>query len=474
MLWTEKYRPRRLSDIIGNEQAIEEVRRWALLWSANKPQKPLLLVGPPGVGKTATAYALADEMGWDLVEMNASDVRDAKSVERVLGSASQSVSFTGGRKLVLIDEVDGIQGSYDRGGVSAVVKVIKAAKNPVILTANDEYARPVVQIKGLCRVVRYKRVNYRSLASYLARILEREGISYEHSALLELARRESGDVRSALLDLQAIAERGGRIDGGLVALVGYRDRETNIFEVLRRIFKATEIVRPFALTANLDMDPDMLTAWVVENVPREYERPEEVADAFDWISRSDVFRGRIIRRQYWGFLSYALELLINGVIVSKRSVYRKFTPYQFPEWVRQQSKYRERKQEIFRLYQKLGPVLHVSFREFRRDVMPILPIIFKNRTWAAHLTAYARLTADDLSVILGRSPASAEVESILSAAERVRSAILRDKLRRSPQAGSSRRGRSPAAPEEGSLGQGKSQDDSAKQATLFDYIRPSR
>ncbi|NPA77138.1 MAG: replication factor C large subunit [Candidatus Diapherotrites archaeon] len=464
MLWTEKYRPRRLDDLIGNDAAIAEVRKWALLWKAGKPQKPLLLVGPPGVGKTATAYALAEEMGWDLVEMNASDVRDAKSVERVLGSASQSVSFSGARKLVLIDEVDGIQGNYDRGGVSAVLKVLRSAKNPVILTANDEYARPVVQIKGLCKVVKYKRVNYRTLAAYLAKILEREGIPYDQSALLELAKRESGDVRSALLDIQAIAERGGRIDKTAVSLVGYRDRETNIFEVLRTIFKSERVIRPFSLTANLDMDPDMLTAWIVENIPREYEDPEEIADAFHWASRSDVFRGRIIRRQYWGFLSYALELLIDGAIVAKKRVYRKFTPYQFPTWVRQQAKYKQKRQTIKKLFQKLGPVLHVSLHEFRRDVLPLLPLLFSNRTWAAHLVAYARLTEDDVAFILDKSPHSAEVESIMKEAERVRERILRSKLQR--QAVKQTR----KQPTDQKKEQNTEQQDQGKQVTLFDYF----
>ncbi len=463
MLWTDKYRPHRLDDLIGNDQAISEVKKWALLWHAGKPQKPLLLVGPPGVGKTATAYALAEEMGWDLVEMNASDVRDAKNVERVLGSASQAVSFSGGKKLVLIDEVDGIQGTQDRGGVSAILRVLRAARNPVILTANDEYARSVLQIKGLCKVVKYKRVNYRSLASYLAKILEKEGIPYDQSALLELARRESGDVRSALLDLQAIAERGGKVDKESVALVGFRDRETNIFEVLRQVFKAKSIVRPFALTANLDMDPDMLTAWIVENIPREYEKNGEIADAFHWASRADVFRGRIIRRQYWGFLSYVLELLIDGVIVSKQEVYRKFTPYQFPTWVRQQSKYKEKRQAIKKLFQKLGPVLHVSLHDFRRDVLPLLPLLFQNKEWAANLVAYAKLSEEDVAFILDRSPHSPEVEAIMKEAERVRARVLREQLRRQQAQQRAKHEEQPEAEEE-----------NGKQVTLFDYMRPNR
>ncbi len=471
MLWTEKYAPRRLSDIIGNDQAVEEVRKWALLWEAGKPQKPLLLVGPPGVGKTATAYALANEFNWEIIEMNASDERSAQRVLRILGGASTASSFFGKRKLILIDEVDGIQGREDRGGVSAILKVIRSATNPIILTANDEYAPPVAQIKGLCKVVKYKRVNYRTLAQYLARILEKEGIKYDFNALLELAKRESGDVRSALLDVQAIAEKGGVVDSDAIKLVGYRDRETNIFEVLRAIFKSERVIRPFALTATLDMDPDMFKSWVVENIPREYGEPEEVADAFHWVSRADVFDGRIIRRQYWGFLAYSTELLVNGTIVAKKRVYRKFTPYSFPQWIREQSRYKNRRAAIKRLADKLCPLLHVSRHVFVQDYLPILPILFQNKEWAAHITAAAKLDENDLSFILGRSPASADVEAILSEAERIRRRIIREHIR-------VRTNRREVTGEKGET-QGtehagrEQEDEGGKQVTLFDYMRPA-
>ena len=464
MLWTEKYRPRKLDEIIGNDEAVSEVRKWALLWQSNKPQKPLLLVGPPGTGKTATAYALAEEFGWEIVEMNASDERTAHRVLRMLGGASSAASFFGTRKLILIDEVDGIHGKEDRGGVSAVLQVLRSATNPIILTANDEWAGPAAKVRGLCKVIKYKRVNYRTLANYLARILEKEGIKYDPKALLELARREGGDVRSALLDLQAIAEKKGVVDEEAVKIVGYRDRETNIFDVLRKIFKSEHVVRPFLLTATLDVEPEMFKAWVVENIPREYEDPEEIADAFHWASRADVFDGRIIRRQYWGFLAYSTELLVNGTIVAKKKVYRKFTPYSYPLWIKEQSKYKNRRAALRKLADKLCPILHVSRKVFVQEYFPLLQLIFKNERWAAHIVAAAKLDADDVSFILGESSGSEKVETILKEAEEIRKRVLRRSIR-------AERKKEHKARE--SKERGEDAED-RKQVTLFDYIRPSK
>ena len=459
MLWTEKYRPHRLDDLIGNPQAREAIRSWALLWQRGQPQKPLLLVGPPGVGKTASAYAVAEEMGWEVVEMNASDTRSRSVVERILGAASEASTFFGGRRLILIDEVDGLQGREDVGGVSAIVDIIRKSRQPVILTANDAYAPPVVRIKGLCRVVEFKRVNYRELASYLARILEREGVKYEKEALLELARRENGDVRSALLDLQAIVERGEPVTKETIAGIGYRDRETNIFEVLRTIFKAERVMRPFRLTATLDMDPDMFKLWVVENIPREYEDPEEIATAFHWVSRADVFDGRIIRRQYWGFLAYSQELLVNGVIVAKKRRYRKFVGYQFPRWIRLLSQYKSKREMMRSIAKKLSPVLHASRRVIFQEYFPLLPLIFSNREWAANLVAAARLSPEEVAFILGKSPSNPEVEAIVDEAEKVRRRVIREHQRVER-----RREREREEKE-------RQTDEGARQVTLFDYVK---
>jgi len=142
--WTEKYRPKRLSQIIGNEKAIQEIKRWARLWLSGVPKKrALILYGPPGVGKTSAALALANKMGWRVMELNASDIRNQENIKKVSGatlyeSFSDEGEMTlvrkGQRTLLIFDEADNLyerkggteeEAEYrDTGGKEEIVKTV--------------------------------------------------------------------------------------------------------------------------------------------------------------------------------------------------------------------------------------------------------------------------------------------------------------------------------------------------------------
>ena len=92
--WTEKYRPASLAQVVGNDRAVRTMRRWADSWENGAPKKKaLVLKGEPGTGKTSAALALAEDYGWDVIEMNASDHRNADSIRRVAGLGAVSETF---------------------------------------------------------------------------------------------------------------------------------------------------------------------------------------------------------------------------------------------------------------------------------------------------------------------------------------------------------------------------------------------
>ena len=91
LLWVEKYRPKKIEDIIGNEEAKATFVEW--LKSKRQTKKAVLLYGPPGVGKTALVNAAAKEFGFTIIEMNASDTRSEKAINEVAKPATSYVAL---------------------------------------------------------------------------------------------------------------------------------------------------------------------------------------------------------------------------------------------------------------------------------------------------------------------------------------------------------------------------------------------
>src|SRR3989304_7401617 len=126
--WAEKYRPRTLSQITGHNKAVEELKKWAMSWMQAIPEnRAVVLYGRAGIGKTTAAHALAREMGWDVIELNASDQRTADIINKVAGSASRMGTLEGSgiKRLIIMDDADKIHGTADRGGEKSIMGLIK-------------------------------------------------------------------------------------------------------------------------------------------------------------------------------------------------------------------------------------------------------------------------------------------------------------------------------------------------------------
>lgn len=135
-LLSERRRPQRLAEVVGNGPALRALAAWADEWAPGRPhprRRAALLEGPPGVGKTTAAWALARERGWTVVEMNASEARNRDAIEQVAGRAALTNAFSdagtfvkareGGRTLIILDEADCLSGraTEERAGKSPPV-----------------------------------------------------------------------------------------------------------------------------------------------------------------------------------------------------------------------------------------------------------------------------------------------------------------------------------------------------------------
>src|SRR5207247_2740623 len=275
--WTTKYRPRTSKDVAGNKTAVEKLRDWVESWSKRRLMKPAVLrYGPAGVSKTSVTEALARERGWDLVEINASDKRSGDILAKVAGLAStQSTLFSKGR-LILLDEVDGINLRADQAAVTTILQIIKETQYPLILTENDPWDPKIRPLREACLQIELKRLGVRDGLPLLRNILNQEGVKANEDALRLILDRDRGDIRSILNDMQLLSSRHRSLTVDDIDLLSGRDRTESIFEVLRVIFNSLTTASARRALSISDVDQEMLFQWIFENAPYQIPTPKEL------------------------------------------------------------------------------------------------------------------------------------------------------------------------------------------------------
>ena len=296
LLWVEKYRPKKIEDIVGNEEAKASFFEW--LKNKRHTKKAVLLYGPPGVGKTALVNAAAREFGFTIIEMNASDTRSRKSHQRsrqtshLLRCPRQFLSPPSKGNLLFLDEVDGIAGNEDRGGVSAIIKIVEESRVPVIMAANDPDIDKLRPLKKVCLLVRFQQVRIPLIIALLQKICLLEHVKAEFEALERIAQNSRGDVRSAINDLQSLSEENHTLTLQDTVMLSSRNKDISMDETLRRFFTAKSIAEASSLLSYSSVDYDDFLLSVSDNLPRRYTDPAELAAAYDFVSQGGCFPGQ--------------------------------------------------------------------------------------------------------------------------------------------------------------------------------------
>ena len=377
--WTVKYRPGTSRDVAGNKTAIEKLREWIDSWSEGRPTKrAALLYGPAGVGKTTVSEALAQERGWDLVEINASDKRSGEILSKIAGLAStQSTLFSKGR-LILLDEVDGVNLREDHGAITTILQITKDTQYPLVLTANDPWDPKIRPLREACLQIELKRLGVRDGLPLLKSILSKEGVKTTDDALRFIIDKDRGDIRSILNDIQLLSGRNRTLTMDDVNLLSSRDRTESVFEVLRVIFNSRTVAAARRALSISDLDQEMLFQWIFENAPYQIPKPDELERAISALADADMYFARIRKTQSWHLLSYALDLMTAGVAVAKQTPTSGWVPMKFPQRISTMSRTRMSRDLRKRVGVAIGQKSHVSARRAQQLYLPLIRFAYEH------------------------------------------------------------------------------------------------
>ena len=313
-----RYKPRKLSEIIGNKIALGKLKDFVSNFN-NKKKKAIILYG--GHGKTSSVYALANEINYEVVEINASDVRNKDNIHDVINSSMKQKSLFKEGKIILIEEVDQFSGLKDRGGITLLNSVIEESYFPIIMVADNPWDKKISNLRSKSELIEFKELTFYEIFMFLKKVRDKENFTVDDSVIREIAIKNEGDMRGAINDL-------GVLRDGDLSLLSDRDKKEDIFHVLKMILQGKNVDRIFEVINNTDLEE--LELWLDENLPLEY-KGEELIDAYNMMSKADVFKGRIRRMQYWRFLVYVNTFLGVGVALSKKNVKSGFVRYKKSE-----------------------------------------------------------------------------------------------------------------------------------------------
>jgi replication factor C large subunit len=414
--WTVKYKPKSLTQIIGNTEAIQQFVNWIKSWENGVPKKRCAFIyGPPGVGKTVTVEATANDCKVEFVEKNASDYRTEEAVNHFAGLASQYGSLFGRSRIILLDELDGLIGTADRGGVKAITDVAKTAQCPIVLIANNAYDPRFTNLRNYCVLIEFKKPAAGEVAKHLKRICEKEGIQADESALKFMAQRSGGDVRSAVNDLQALGQGKKKLNYEDVSWLGYRDRQDTIFNVLRMIFYGKTCFSAKQAVNMADVDADMLFEWIYENVPAHFTDPHDLASAMEALAKADIYRGRIRATRDWSLTRYVIDYMTAGVAMARQNTKTfGWIPFKFPTRIQMLSRSRAERAMQLSIGTKIKRKCHISAVRASKEVLPYLRIIFKNNVnMAAGLAKWLDLDQEMVEHVAGSEEKGEEIVKLM-------------------------------------------------------------
>ena len=363
-MWSDKYRPKNILDLVGNEEARKSFVEWFANWK--KGIKPILLVGPPGIGKTTLANLAAKQFGYDLISINASDVRNKQSIQETLSPVLGNQTVLG-TPMIFIDEVDGVHGRADYGGIQAITNILKESTVPIVLAANSDSSDKMKSIKKVVKTMALKPLSPKLLRLYLNRILQLEGVKISSDSLTKLVTESRGDIRSMINSVQAIVT-------GFNPMTEKSFESLDIEEGINAFYKAKSIEEARSILYSLRIDPREKINAFYSSIITSKISAYDMQKFLQVISEADMLYGKIMKTQQWRLLRY-LDAILLGLY--KKDISVRYSKYNLSWPLLNRLRWDGAK--IKSIIGSLAKNMHVSKSTFSTLYFPFLLYCIKNK-----------------------------------------------------------------------------------------------
>ena len=365
MMWSEKYRPQRFTDLLGNEDSRKFFLGWCEKWK--KGTKPLLLVGPPGIGKTTLANLAGKNFGYDMISLNASDVRNKKNIQEILQPVLGNQTVLG-KPMIFIDEVDGVHGRSDYGGVEALINILKEPTVPIILAANNDSSDKMKKIKKVVKTISLRPLPPRLLRLYLNMVLEKENANINPGRLFKLVSESNGDIRSMLNSAQALVT-------GFEPSTERTFESLDVEEGINAFYKAQSIDEARAVLYSMRIDPREKISAFYSSIITSNISNSEMEKFLQVISEADMLYGRIMKTQEWRLLRYLDSILLG---LYKKDIAVRYSRYNLSWQVLNRLRWDGSKFKS--ISSNFSKQLHISSSIFATFYLPYMLLCMKNNS----------------------------------------------------------------------------------------------